>query len=158
MQKYWLCLGIILFVSCSKSDVLRNPNLGEIRFSHTIDLNLPLYNALKYPQNTIYLPNIGLKGVFVTNVGNDRFYAWESACPNHSPTACQALRCASKIGDTFEICTDETSKSYIFVKCMCDGSVYNLVNGNLISASSDERYPLLNYSVSVAGTRLIINN
>lgn len=153
-------LAIFIFLlSCSKSAVERNPYLPERKFSYVLNLNLPAYNALKYPQNTVLIPNIGIKGVFVTSVGNGRFVAWEVACPNHYPSDCEQLMCASKNGDIFTTCSDSNSKSYIFVTCPCDKNVYNLINGSLIFSEKTERqFPLLNYAVSVSGTNLTISN
>lgn len=157
-QLGYLSLFLALVLSCSKSNVERNPYLGEVRFSYTINTDLPLYNALKYPQNTVYIPNIGIKGVLVTSLGNNRFVAWEASCPNQNPSNCDRLKCASKEGDTFINCQTDT-KAYIFVICPCNGNVYNLINGNLIQTqSSEKQYPLLNYSVSVAGNSLTISN
>ncbi|MDO4228851.1 MAG: hypothetical protein Q4C98_03490 [Capnocytophaga sp.] len=159
--KYFIlgALSFILLLSCSKSNIERNPYLGEARFSYTINTDLPLYNALKYPQNTIYLPNIGIKGVLVTSLGNNRFVAWEAACPNQNPSSCDRLKCASKSGDTFVSCETDDTKAYIFVICPCDGNIYNLINGNLIQTqSSEQQYPLLNYNISVAGNSLTISN
>ncbi|GET45031.1 hypothetical protein [Capnocytophaga felis] len=148
----------VMLASCSKSKIERNPYLGEVRFSYTINIDLPAYNALKYPQNTIYIPNIGIKGVFVTNQGNNRFVAWEAACPNRNPLQCERLKCASKSGNDFIACETDT-KSYIFVVCPCDKTVYNLVNGSIIKTNnSKQQYPLLNYNISIAGNTLIVSN
>ncbi|MDO5104561.1 hypothetical protein [Capnocytophaga sp.] len=149
---------LIFLVACSKSNVQRNPFLSEARFSFTINTDLPAYNALKYPQNTVFLPNIGIKGVFVTGLGNNRFVAWEAACPNQNPSGCEGLRCASKTTDGFVACDSQT-KSYIFVICPCDKTIYSLVNGNIISTEqSRAQHPLLNYSVSVAGANITVSN
>lgn len=149
---------VFALTSCSKSKIERNPHLGEVRFSYTINIDLPAYNALKYPQNTIYIPNIGIKGVFVSSLGNNRFVAWEAACPNQNPSNCERLKCASKGENDFTSCDGDT-KSYIFVICPCDGNVYNLVNGSIIKTNSPEQqYPLLNYAISVAGNSLTISN
>lgn len=148
----------LLSLSCSKSKIERNPYLGEVRFSYTINTDLPTYNALKYPQNTVYIPNIGIKGVFVTNQGNNRFVAWEAACPNRNPLDCEGLKCAFKNGNDFKTCETET-KAFIFVICPCDGTVYNLVNGSLIKTNnSGKQYPLLNYNISTAGNTLTVSN
>lgn len=147
---------VVLF-ACTKSKIERNPYLPESRFFYTINLNLPVYNSLKYPQNTIYISEIGLKGVFVTHVSNNRYVAWEAACPNQYPSACDRLYCASKEGERFQICTNN-SNAYIFVICPCDGSVYNLVNGSVMVASSERSYPLLNYNVSVSGNQITVSN
>lgn len=153
---FFICFFFIL--GCSKHSVARNPYLPEYRFSYTINIDLPAYNALKYPQNTIYLPNIGIKGVFITNTGSGRYVAWEAACPNRPPSECERLKCASKQGEVFVFCENDT-KAYIFVKCPCDDTVYNLINGSvLMTSNQQETYPLLNYAVSVAGTRITISN
>lgn len=152
------CVFAFVLFSCSKSSIERNPHLGEVRFSFTINTDLPAYNALKYPQNTVYVANIGIKGVFVTSLGNGRFVAWEAACPNQSPSNCERLRCAAKSGESFATCESDT-KAYIFVICPCDNTVYSLVNGNIISTNqSEKQYPLLNYNVSVAGASLTVSN
>lgn len=154
-----VCTVAFFMLSCAKSNVERNPFLGEIRFSFTINTDLPAYNALKYPQNTVYVPNIGIKGVFVTSLGNNRFVAWEAACPNQNVSSCDRLRCATKSGENFITCESSDTKAYIFVICPCDNTVYSLVNGNIISTdSSKQLYPLLNYNVSVAGATLTISN
>ena len=46
-------------------------------------MNLPLYNSLKTPMSTVFVPYGGIKGFFVTYNGSS-YYAWEAACPNHA--------------------------------------------------------------------------
>ena len=56
---------IILFIGlwgCEKEQQKRNPYLGELRFTYTIDLNQPLYNSLKTPMNTVFVPYGGIRG------------------------------------------------------------------------------------------------
>lgn len=155
MRVFFVALWLVMALGCSKTDVVRNPNLGEIRFSRTINLNLPLYNALKNPQSTIFIPEVGIKGVFITNRGDGSFWAWEAACPNHVSSECEAMRCATREGDSFKDCEDRNTTSYIFVRCKCDESVYNLINGNHIFTTLKKAYPLLNYRVSKSGENLI---
>ena len=79
----YVILLIGLF-SCEKERQTRNPNLGEVHFTYTIDISLPLYNSLKTPMNTVFIPHRGIKGFFVTCYSNGGYRAWEAACPNHN--------------------------------------------------------------------------
>ena len=64
---------------CEKEQQKRNPYLGEVHFTYTIDLNQPLYNSLKTPMNTVFVPYGGIRGFFVIYNGSS-YYAWEAAC------------------------------------------------------------------------------
>nr|WP_314289287.1 hypothetical protein [uncultured Capnocytophaga sp.] len=141
--------------ACEKDKSIRNPYLGEVHFTYTINMDLPLYNALKTPMSTVFIPYGGIKGFFVTYNGSS-YYAWEATCPNHNLEDCRdRLRCVS--GSSFEFCED-TSKSYIYVKCPCGGTVYSLINGGAVSSPLSNVYPLLNYNVSISGNVLTVSN
>ncbi|AVM49825.1 hypothetical protein [Capnocytophaga sp. oral taxon 878] len=157
MKKLFIYIILIGLLACEKDQVLRNPNLGELRFTYAINMNLAAYNSLKIPMNTVFVPYGGIKGFFVTYTGST-YYAWEAACPNHAVNTCQRLSCAKRNNNTFEACQDPYTHDYIFVQCPCDHTVYNLVNGAAISTSLPNVYPLLNYSVSVSGNILTISN
>lgn len=161
LKKFTLYILLLAIFGCKEDRTTRNPYLGEVHFNYSINLNFPLYNALKTPMNTVFVPYGGIKGFFVTYTGSG-YYAWEAACPNHSINTCQRLHCAKKISNEnlFERCDDEdTAHSYLFLQCPCDQTVYSLVNGSPIAISGGERvYPLLYYTVSVAGDVLTISN
>lgn len=162
MKRYLFFLITLLCLSaCQKERLLRNPNLGEARFSYSLNTNLPLYNVLKSDFSTVFVPYGGIKGFFVTHTTGNTYYAWEAACPNHSVNTCERLTCATKVSESarFEPCNDPNKHSFIFVQCSCDHTVYSLVNGGVISTDKREGvYPLLNYAVSVAGNIITISN
>ena len=151
---------MILFIGlwgCEKEQQKRNPYLGELRFTYTIDLNQPLYNSLKTPMNTVFVPYGGIRGFFVIYNGSS-YYAWEAACPNHNLQECHSRLFgikAIKDDNSYE----ETGHDYTFAKCSCGKTVYNLISGAPIAIGQIAKpYPLLNYNVSVAGNILTISN
>jgi hypothetical protein len=69
---YWVFI-IVLTLSCSGEDdnrLINNPYLNPIPVSINLNLNLPQYNALKFPGNFVVLTNQGIRGVVVYNVNN----------------------------------------------------------------------------------------
>ena len=69
MKRYLFFLITLLCLSaCQKERLLRNPNLGEARFSYSLNTNLPLYNVLKSDFSTVFVPYGGIKGFFVTHL------------------------------------------------------------------------------------------
>lgn len=144
MKKISAYLLLLSLLSCSSSNIERNPYLQEIRFSYTVNINLPAYNGLKTPLNPVHInaSGVGLKGVIIINTGSSSYLAWEAACPNHLPSACVAMQVKG-----------------IEANCSCDNNVYSLVNGSVLSTDSDKnQYPLLNYAVSVSGNYVTISN
>ena len=101
MKRYLFFLITLLCLSaCQKERLLRNPNLGEARFSYSLNTNLPLYNVLKSDFSTVFVPYGGIKGFFVTHTTGNTYYAWEAACPNHSVNTCERLTCATKVSES----------------------------------------------------------
>ncbi|GJH41615.1 hypothetical protein RCZ04_21650 [Capnocytophaga sp. HP1101] len=148
---------IIGVLSCEKERRTRNPNLGEVHFSYAINLNLPLYNSLKTPMSTVFVPYGGIKGFFVTYNGSS-YYAWEAACPNHNLQECHSRLFGIRAVED-ENSYEETGHSYTFAKCSCGGTVYDLRTGSpIVIGQIAKPYPLLNYNVSVAGNILTISN
>ena len=157
---YRLIYAILLIglFSGEKERPTRNPNLGEVHFTYTIDISLPLYNSLKTPMNTVFVPYGGIKGFFVTCYSNGGYRAWEAACPNHNLQECHSrlfgIR-AIEVDNRYE----KTGHDYTFAYCSCGKTVYNLISGAPIAIGQIAKpYPLLNYNVSVAGNFLTISN
>ena len=104
-------------------------------------MNLPQYDEMQYTGNSIYLPNEGNKGVIVTNVGIDRFRAWDAADPNHEQSSCSLLK------------IEKGAKAV----CGCiDANTYSLFTGG----SMGKQLPcgLKEYRVTMSGRTLIITN
>ncbi len=113
-----------------------NPYLHPGSFRIALDLRLPAYSSLQYPGNAIYVNQGGILGVFIYNNGNN-YLAFEAADPNHKPEECDAMT------------LDGTQ-----ARCRCDGNVYTLTDGHLVSGSGD--YPMLPYNTSLDGNILYI--
>ena len=99
-------------ISCSKSDI-NNDNckfLLNVGVNVSVNLNLPQYSQLQFISNSVLIPNVGNKGVIVTNSGTG-FLAWDAADPNHAQAACSVLSGTGLEGTCG--CTDANTYSFI---------------------------------------------
>ena len=132
MKNYIALLFALVFLAGCGSDDFRNNNryLPNYNFSIDINLDLPLYNRLIYPANSVYVnqAGIGINGIIVANTGSG-FVAFEASCPN------QALSNCSMIG------TD----GGMIVTCPCDNVKYSLFDG---SGMTPVEFQLKPYRVS----------
>ena len=90
--KKFSILIIFIFISCNKNSVIRNPFLAELDFELSININLPLYNNLKFTGGSVLINNFGHKGIILYNLNNNNYIAWEASCPNHNLTLAQRRR------------------------------------------------------------------
>ncbi len=129
--KTLICL---LIVSCSKNDTDKNCNfLVNAGVNFTVNMNLPQFNDLQFPSNSVYVVNQGNGGVFVTNTGSS-IMAWDAADPNH----------------TFSNCSIMTLIDGISAKCNCnDENKYELISGQ--SLGDPLPCSLKNYRVEQTG-------
>jgi len=136
-------LLIFIFISCSKNSVDRNPFLPELDFEFTINLNLPLYNNLKFTGGSVLLKDFGHKGIILYNLNNNNYLAWEASCPNHKPNSCSRTKIISSL-----------------TECQCENYQYSLATGQLLNPSLDDtnQYPMINYGVRISGNNLVIYN
>ena len=86
MKKLLLLFVVTPFLlSCSNNGFNNNnPYLPNYTVNIQIDLNLPQYSNLKFVSNAIFIPNDGIRGVFVFNTGSG-YNAFDAACPNQAP-------------------------------------------------------------------------
>jgi len=74
-KKFWSALfTAFLFLSCSSTDLERNPYLAEYSFQFPINLNLPEYNDLKLAGGSVLISQLGHKGVIVYNINGIHFW------------------------------------------------------------------------------------
>jgi nitrite reductase/ring-hydroxylating ferredoxin subunit len=132
-----------LFVSCSNSEVERNPYLQEYRFQFQINLNLPEYDDLRFAGGSLLIPQIGHKGVLVFNLNGSDYFAWDASCPNHAPNTCS-----------------QTQLNGVLTECPCDSFQYSLATGQLLNPPEDsgQLYPLLFYRAETRGNAVVISN
>ncbi len=138
-----LFLGLSLF-SCD-SDDSQNPNnnnpfLTTPAVNLNLSLNLPEYNPLKFPGNSVIITSQGIKGIVVYNVNNDLYTAFELSDPNHVPNACSKM----EIGGTIS-------------SCSCDyGNSYNIISGQHFTDQT--KYPMLQYRAERNGDTVHVFN
>jgi hypothetical protein len=108
-------LGLAL-LGCNKDESPNdnNPNLLNPLISVNLNLNLPQYNLLKFPGNSLVLDGEGIRGVVIYNVNNDLYTAFELSDPNHIPNGCSKM-----------------SLNGIIASCPCttDSNTYDIVTG-----------------------------
>ena len=97
---------------------MRNPFLPELDFEFSVNLNLPLYNNLKFTGGSILINDFGHKGVILYNLNNNNYLAWEASCPNHKPNSCS-----------------KTEINGSLAVCRCENYQYSLATGQLINPS-----------------------
>tara|TARA_Y100000768_G_scaffold335420_1_gene276624 strand:+ start:296 stop:763 length:468 start_codon:yes stop_codon:yes gene_type:complete len=131
------------FISCNKNSIVRNPFLPELDFEFSINLNLPLYNSLKFTGGSVLINDFGHKGILLYNLNNNIYLAWEASCPKHKPNSCSKTEIKGSL-----------------TECVCENYQYSLATGQLLNPSLDDtnQYPLINYGVRISGNNLIIYN
>jgi len=135
-------LFLLLFISCSKSDV-NNKNcrfLLNVGVNTTINMSIFPYSNLQFVSNSEFVPNAGNGGIIVTNSGTG-FLAWDASDPNHTPSTCSRL----------EISGLEGTCGYT------DANTYSLITGQPLS-DPDLNCGLKAYRVEQSGNDLIITN
>jgi len=139
----FVIFSTLISISCNKDSVNRNPFLPELDFEFSINLNLPLYNNLKFTGGSILLTDFGHKGIILYNLNNNNYLAWEASCPNHKPNSCSKTKIIGSL-----------------TECECESYQYSLATGQLLNPSSNEtnQYPMINYGVRIIGNNLVIYN
>ncbi len=137
MKVPFLFLFFVFFLfGCDENQTSNNnPFVPNYSFNVSINMDLPLYSALKFPGNVINYPNVGAKGLYIINTGSG-YNAFDAACPNQSLSSCSTM----------------TLKGINLV-CPCDKEEYSLYSG-----LGKLTYPLKQYRVEVNNTILTIIN
>lgn len=131
---------VMQLCSCQPEHYQRNPFLQEARFSCRLNMRLPEYIKLRYPESAVLVDNVGLRGIVVAHIGG-QYMAWDRACPSQVLSACSQMTLES---------------DHTFMRCPCTGVKYHLLNGQPQSGAST--YPMLNYQVEKQGDVLVISN
>lgn len=141
IKKIFFSSVILLLMACSSDDDYRNnPNLVDLNFSFQIDLNLPQYNPLNFPGNSVVIEHYGINGIVIYNLNDSQYTAFELTDPNHPPEECSFLQ------------LQDTEAS-----CGCDdGNVYTIITGQQMEGQG--QYPLKPYRVVRFGNILEVSN
>ena len=84
-----------------------NPNLTNPVIDINLDLNLPEYNPLNFPGETVIVPGQGIRGVVIYNLNNTTYLAFDLADPNHPPKECSRMTLEGIIATC--PCTDDNN-------------------------------------------------
>ncbi|NRA93159.1 MAG: hypothetical protein HRU26_10840 [Psychroserpens sp.] len=143
MKKLIFVVSLLLIFNCQNDDDGRNDNcntLPNIAVNRSISLTLPQYSQLEFSTNSVLLPNEGVLGVYVINIGGN-FRAFDAADPNVTPVeACSFL-----------------AKNGTSVTNSCDNpNTYSLLTG--LSEGAQLPCALKEYRVTANGSELTITN
>jgi len=136
---------VVLLAGCNSDDDNQilddNPFLNEPPVSLTLNLNLPQYNPLKFPGNSILINSQGIRGIVIYNVNNDLYTAFDLSDPNHIPSGCSRMEIDG-----------------IIARCPCpdDENAYDIVTGQ--HDSNQNAYPMQQYRAQRSGDVLQISN
>jgi len=138
-----ISLVLLFFVACSSDDTknYNNPYLIPHTVNLSLNLNLPQYNSLKYPGNSVTIYHQGIKGIVVYCLNTDLYIAHELSDPNHVPNECSVMTISGAVAT-----------------CPCpeDDNSYDLVTGQ--HQSSKEKYPMLQYRTKREGNIIRVYN
>ncbi|WP_047247164.1 Rieske (2Fe-2S) protein [Maribacter thermophilus] len=148
MRRIYAILLLLNICACSNDSSNRNPFLQEINFRFDANLNLPTYSPLSNTGSAVWVPTqgVGLRGVFIINVGFDQFRAFEASCPNHVPNDCSTMILDGQL-----------------VTCACEDYQYSLFTGQLLNRPDDDDgdtryYDMLEYRASFNGSSVTVSN
>jgi len=131
------------FLACNKDDGPRdnNPNLVSPLVNLNLNLNLPEYNPLRFPGNSIIISQQGIKGIVVYNVNNDLYTAFELSDPNHIPNSCSRMTIEGIVASC---------------PCTTDNNEYDIVTGQ--HRTNQNLFPMQQYVARRSGDNVTITN
>lgn len=137
-------LFLFVITSCGNDDSNNvndiNPFILEPLVNLSLNLNLPQYNPLLFPGNSVVVSSQGVKGVIVYNVNNTLYTAFDLTDPNHTPSSCSRM-----------------SIEGVLASCSCgDDNIYDIVTGQ--HQMEPDSYPMLPYRIQRSGMTITINN
>jgi len=118
-----------------------NPNLTIPLVNLNLNLNLPEYNSLKFPGNSLIITQQGIRGIVIYNVNNDLYTAFDLSDPNHFPNECSKMTVDGIIANC--PCTNDTNE-------------YNIVNG--VHTGNENLFPMQQYRAERTGDNLHVFN
>lgn len=138
-----ILLVSIILIGCKKDDGPNddNPNLIDPFVSLNLNLNLPQYDPLKFPGNSVIILEQGIKGIVVYNVNNDLYTAFELSDPNHLPSSCSRMTIEGIIATC---------------PCTTDSNKYDIVTG--VHESNQSSYPMQMYRAVRTGDNVNVSN
>ncbi|MDH3381234.1 MAG: hypothetical protein OEL54_00910 [Flavobacteriaceae bacterium] len=122
------------FSSCESDD--QNNLLPYVIVNETINLTNPEFINLQVPGGWAYA-NGGIKGIIIYNLNGSSYKAYERSCPQILPSPCSRM----------------TVEQSFKLKCPCDQSEFNILNGTPITPNIN--YIVREYKVTVINTNTL---
>ena len=138
-----LCLLLtVSLCACESSNVNYNPYIPNLKFDKTINLDLPLYDNIKFSSGSVELIGVGVCGIVLFNFNGD-ILAWEQCPPNHAVnSSCPKLNISG-----------------VQLSCECTQNLYSLATGQLLNnINQNNKYPLVRYRTERVGSSLRVYN
>lgn len=141
MRKHLFLFSIIIFLfSCNSDNKDDFDILPDIPVNETIFLNNPEFIDLQVVGGWAYSQG-GISGIIIYHSGINNYIAFERSAPHLSPQTCSRM----------------SVKNSIIMKCSCDDSEFNILNGAPLTDGVN--YPARQYrAVLVGGNTLQITN
>ena len=135
-------LLILLLCACENSNINYNPYIPNLKFDKTINLDLPLYDDIKFSSGSVELIGVGVCGIVLFNFNGD-ILAWEQCPPNHAVnSSCPKLNISG-----------------IQLSSECTQHLYSLATGQLLNnINQNNKYPLVRYRTERVGSSLRVYN
>ena len=132
----------VLLSACESSNVNYNPYIPNLKFDKTINLDLPLYDNIKFSSGSVELIGVGVCGIVLFNFNGD-ILAWEQCPPNHAVnSSCPKLNISG-----------------VQLSCECTQNLYSLATGQLLNnINQNNKYPLVRYRTERVGPSLRVYN
>ncbi len=86
-------MGVIVgLTGCDSKNTTGGFNLiPDIRVRRSLNIRQPIYSDLSQPGGHVYLPNEGYRGIVVVRSFNNKFHAYDRACPTAPDRDCAKL-------------------------------------------------------------------
>ena len=132
----------VLLIACESSNVNYNPYIPNLKFDKTINLDLPLYDNIKFSSGSVELIGVGVCVIVLFNFNGD-ILAWEQCPPNHAVnSSCPKLNISG-----------------VQLSCECTQNLYSLATGQLLNnINQNNKYPLVRYRTERVGSSLRVYN
>ncbi|MGB0836489.1 MAG: hypothetical protein ACPGRE_00190 [Flavobacteriaceae bacterium] len=118
-MKPFLPIFTLLFLLSLTACDSYEPNslLPNAQVDFTVDMNLPQYQALLIPGGYVFVQNQGIRGVYIYNLNNSTYKAFDAACPGIAASPQQA-------------CAQMNLLDGILLECPCNGNTYSILDGS----------------------------
>ena len=133
----------LVCISCDSDDdnTNNNPNLIVPLVSANLNLDLPQFNGLNFPGNSVVLEQLGVRGVVVYNLNNELYTAFDLADPNHMIMSCSTM----ELDGIIATCP-----------CTTDANTYDVISGQHVDQPA--LFPMQAYRAVRNGNIVQISN